>query len=123
MKAMSVHRSDAVTPIRGALSEPDPIFELIRQCVDLEAAFERVVENDDVILNAIVAEQRRVRVELSETAPTTLDGLAALASFLNHHSHVTMKNVAFFDGNEEHLAFYASLDRALASITRARAAA
>jgi hypothetical protein len=33
-----------------------------------------------------------------------------------------MENVAFFDGEQEHLAFYASLDRALASITGSRSA-
>jgi hypothetical protein len=118
-----MRQSEAAIPIKGALSEPDPILELIQRSLDLEAAFQRVAaENDDTSLDAIVHEQCRVRVELSETAPTTLDGLAALASFLNRHSHVTMENVAFFDGEQEHLAFYASLDRALASITGSRSA-
>jgi hypothetical protein len=60
---------------------------------------------------------RVARERLAETAPTTLDGLAAFAHFLNHQSSVILKD-AFFDNDREHLAFYASLDRALAHCPR-----
>jgi len=103
-------------------AQPDPIFELIQRYLDLETAVERAPD-DETILGALVGEQARVRVEIAETAPTTIKGLAALARFLDHHSHVVLKRDPFFSDEAEHLAFYASLNRSLSALTCANARA
>jgi hypothetical protein len=89
-----------------ARAKPDPIFEAIYRCARADAASKESV---------------RFRLALAKVAPTTLEGLTALASFLDLQSSIL--GSPFFDNKREHLAFYESLHRSLVTLTRARAAA
>ena len=98
--------------------KPDPIFEAMERYPRAEAKIEAIPDDEEnTRLGAALAESARARLGLAETAPTTLRGLAAFARFLSHQSKVVLDD-AFFDNDDEHMAFYASLDRSLAAIIR-----
>jgi hypothetical protein len=87
-------------------AKPDPVFEAIYRCARADAASKESV---------------RLRLALAKVAPTTLEGLTALASYIDLQSSIL--GLPFFDNKREHLAFYESLHRSLATLTRARVAA
>jgi hypothetical protein len=97
------------------MSQSDPIFAAIEryECADAECL--RIPDEDEARLASAFEESRRARCALAETAPTTLDGLAALARFLDQQSS-TVLETAFFDNDREHLAFYANLNLSLMRI-------
>jgi hypothetical protein len=101
-------------------AKPDPILAAIERYERAEADCDRISESDEARLEAASEESVRARCALAETAPTTLEGLAAFARFLDRQSSVVLKD-AFFCDDAEHLAFYANLNRSLSAITRAAA--
>ena len=110
----------------------DPIFAAIDRCLKADARFLRKAEEDDLRPKGAVRSKADVRSEadvrskaaaavcarraLAKTVPTTLEGLAAFARFLDHQSSSVLEG-AFFDDDGEHLAFYASLNRSLSALT------
>jgi len=99
------------------MNQSDPIFAAIERYQRAEAECLRIPDEDEARLDSACEESLRARCALAEIAPTTLEGLAALACFLDQESSVL--KTAFFDNNREHLAFYANLNLSLRLITRA----
>jgi hypothetical protein len=101
------------------MSQSDPIFAAMERYERAEAKCLRIPDEDEARLASAGEKSRRARCALAKTAPTTLEGLAAFARFLDQQSSTTLKT-AFFDNDREHLAFYANLNLSLMRlITRA----
>ena len=110
-------------PAIAAAAEPDPIFAAIerylqaeRECDSIDGVAENGLDETPEFTRA-ANEVLAARRALASTAPTSLNGLAEYARFLDQQSSVL--NDAFFDNDDEHLAFYASLNRSSSAVAAA----
>jgi hypothetical protein len=121
--------SAAVTAPAIATPTPDPIFAAIETYKLKDAAWlararyeDELAEKgiklaagrDDYRTPEMVEAGIAARIALAETVPTTPAGLAALTGFLREQT--TALGESFFDRDEEHEAFFKSLDIAVCSI-------
>jgi len=124
--------SAAVTAPAIAAPTPDPIFAAIEAYKLQDAAFLALCHYEDELeekgiklasgpdddrtpeMAALVEAGIAARIALAETVPTTPAGLAALTGFLREQT--TALGIPFFDQNEEHVAFFETLDTAVHNI-------
>jgi hypothetical protein len=100
----------------GGASAPDPIIVAMRRYLLAEQKIAELPGEEEQTprMDAAINESANARRDLAATVPTTLNGLAAFARFIDHQSRAI--NDAFFDDDREHLAFYASLNQSLGII-------